>query len=393
MAMTDEITSAGVDLTGGASKQDDKSSRAGAIVRTSLVGILTNLALVGLKATVGILANSIAIVLDAVNNLSDALSSIVTIVGAKLAVRPADHEHPYGHGRTEYVTTFVISAIILWAGVTGLVEAIRNIIEPSDPGYDLVTLAVMIVAVVAKILLGSYFKRQGKKLGSDSLFASGQDASLDAVVTTTTVIGAIVFMRFGISLEGPLGILISAVIIKAGIDILRETISKILGARVDAEISTSVKRAVESVEGVHGAYDLVLNDYGPNRLWGSVHIEVDERLNAREIDRIEREAQQAAYKATGVILHTVGIYSSNIHTSAVVRDMREVLDDIVRGHDEILEAHGLYADEETHKASFDLVVAFGTADRHAVVEDVREHLARTFPDYEFQITLDDDISD
>ncbi len=150
---------------------------------------------------------------------------------------------------------------------------------------------------------------------------------------------------------------------------------------------------MESVEGVHGAYDLVLNDYGPNRLWGSVHIEVDERLNAREIDRIEREAQQAAYKATGVILHTVGIYSTNIHTSAVVRDMREVLDDIVRGHDEILEAHGLYADEETHKASFDLVVAFGTADRHAVVEDVREHLARTFPDYEFQITLDDDISD
>ncbi len=236
MAMTDEITSAGVDLTGAASIQDDKSSRAGAIVRTSLVGILTNLALVGLKATVGILANSIAIVLDAVNNLSDALSSIVTIVGAKLAVRPADHEHPYGHGRTEYVTTFVISAIILWAGVTGLVEAIRNILEPSDPGYDLVTLAVMIVAVVAKILLGSYFKRQGKKLGSDSLFASGQDASLDAVVTTTTVIGAIVFMRFGISLEGPLGILISAVIIKAGIDILREAISKIVGERVSADL-------------------------------------------------------------------------------------------------------------------------------------------------------------
>ena len=390
--MSDTTTDIGVDLNSPA-PGESKGSRSRAIVRTSVIGILANLALVGFKVAVGTLANSIAIVLDAVNNLSDALSSIVTIVGARLAVKPADREHPYGHGRTEYITTFVIAAVILWAGVTALVEAVRHIIEPSDPEYDLVTLVIMIVAVIVKIGLGSYFKRSGQRLGSDSLVASGQDALLDAAVTTTTVVGAIVFMRFGVSLEGPLGLLISAMIIKAGVDVLREAISKILGARVDASTSTAIKRAVEGVDGVIGAYDLVLNDYGPERLWGSVHIEVDEFLSAREVDRIERAAQRAAYLETGVILHTVGIYSTNVHTNPVVRDMREVLDDIVRAHDEILEAHGLYADDTTHEASFDLVVSFDAPDRHAVVDDVREHLGRTFPDYTFSITLDDDISD
>ena len=195
-------------------------NRSAQIVRTSVIGIAANVLLAAFKALVGILSSSIAIVMDAVNNLSDALSSVVTIIGTKLSQRPADRRHPFGYGRVEYFSAIIIAVIVLSAGVTSLIESIKKIIEPTQPSYTTTTLIVIIVAIVVKLLLGWYVKKQGTKLKSDALIASGSDALFDAVITLATLVSAGVMLIWDVSLDGILGTLISALIIKAGIEML-----------------------------------------------------------------------------------------------------------------------------------------------------------------------------
>ena len=363
------------------------------IIRTSLVGIGANVVLAAFKAIFGLLSNSIAIVLDAVNNLSDALSSIITIAGTKLAGRRADRNHPYGHGRIEYLTTIVIAALVLWAGVTSLVESVERILHPQAASYEITTLIVVVVAVVVKIILGRYFKAQGRKLASDTLSASGTDATMDAVISATTLVAAIITMLGGPGLEAWLGAAISLVIIKAGVDILREALSKILGERVSGDVARAVKDAVQSVPGVLGAYDLILHDYGPQRLQGSVHVEVDEAITAREIDRISREVQARVMRETHVLLHTVGVYSSNAGADGKVAEMRRAVARMLEENPDVLEAHGLYVDEAARLVRLDFVVSYAAEDREAVYRECVASLEAQFPGYHFVTVLDPDISD
>ena len=169
------------------------------IVRTSVLGILANLLLAGFKAFVGLLSNSIAVVLDAVNNLSDALSSVITIIGTKLAGRKPDKKHPYGHGRTEYITATIIAVIVLYAGITSLVESVKKIIHPEQPDYGTAALVIISVAVVVKLALSFYVKKTGKAVNSDSLIASGEDARNDAVISAATLVAAVIFLLTKVS--------------------------------------------------------------------------------------------------------------------------------------------------------------------------------------------------
>ena len=363
------------------------------IVRTSIVGIVANVALAAFKAVFGLLSNSIAIVLDAVNNLSDALSSIITIVGTRIASRRADRKHPYGHGRAEYLTTIVIAVIVLWAGITSLVESVQRIIHPEPATYEVTTLVVVAVAVVAKLVLGRYVKGRGEALGSDSLVASGTDATMDAVISASTLVAAGINMAGGPGLEAPLGAVISLVIIKAGYEILREAIDKVIGERVDADVARAVKDAICSVDGVLGAYDLNLNDYGPQRLQGSVHVEVDEGASARDIDRMAREVQLRVLQRTGVLIHTVGVYSSNAGDHGEVADMRRFVEALVEEDEHVLEAHGLYVDDAAKTVRLDIVVSYAAEDRDAVYQQFVSRLEERFPDYRFLTVLDPDISD
>ncbi|MBQ3267768.1 MAG: cation transporter [Atopobiaceae bacterium] len=363
------------------------------IVRTSIVGIVANVALAAFKAVFGLLSNSIAIVLDAVNNLSDALSSIITIVGTRIASRRADRKHPYGHGRAEYLTTIVIAVIVLWAGITSLVESVQRIIHPEPATYEVTTLVVVAVAVVAKLVLGRYVKGRGEALGSDSLVASGTDATMDAVISASTLVAAGINMAGGPGLEAPLGAVISLVIIKAGYEILREAIDKVIGERVDADVARAVKDAICSVDGVLGAYDLNLNDYGPQRLQGSVHVEVDEGASARDIDRMAREVQLRVLQQTGVLIHTVGVYSSNAGDHGEVADMRRFVEALVEEDEHVLEAHGLYVDDAAKTVRLDIVVSYAAEDRDAVYQQFVSRLEERFPDHRFLTVLDPDISD
>ena len=226
------------------------------IIKTSIVGIIANIALASFKAVVGLLSRSVAITLDAVNNLSDALSSIITIIGTKIANKKPDKKHPLGHGRVEYLSTLVISIIILYAGVTALIESVKKIIHPEVPDYSAAAIIIVTVAIFVKIFLGLYVKKKGNEYKSDALIASGTDALFDSIISTATLVAAIVFIITGFSLESYLGVIISLIIIKSGFEMIRETISEILGERVDADIARKVKSIIKEFPDVYGAYDL-----------------------------------------------------------------------------------------------------------------------------------------
>jgi len=217
-------------------------NRSSQIIKTSWVGIIANVLLAAFKAVVGLLASSVAIVMDAVNNLSDALSSVITIIGTKLSQRPADREHPFGFGRVEYFSAIIIAVIVLSAGVTSLIESVKKIIEPTTPTYTTITLIVIIVAIVVKLVLGHYVKRQGEKLKSDALIASGSDALFDAVITLATLVSAGVMLLWDVSLDGILGVLISVVIIKAGFEMIASPVNELLGAKVSPQLISQIKR-------------------------------------------------------------------------------------------------------------------------------------------------------
>ena len=376
-----------------ANTRSTERSRDAVIVRTSIIGIIANLLLAGFKAGVGLLSNSIAIVLDAVNNLSDALSSIITIIGTKLAGKTPDRNHPYGHGRIEYITTIIIAAIVLWAGITAMQESVARIINPETANYETITLVIVAVAVVAKIVLGRYVKGKGEQVDSGTLIASGTDALMDAIISASTLVAAFIYIFAGISLEAWLGAIISVVIIKAGYDILREAIDKILGVRVDAEVARDVKEAVMSVDGVRGAYDLVLHDYGPERLSGSVHVEAAENMTVQEFDALSRRVQRAVFQQTGVLVHTVGVYASNEQLSPQAQRIRDALDIAVAKEPHILQVHGFYVDEEAKIVNFDLIVGFDDPNRKATFKTVVDAMRRRFPDYRFNAVMDSDISD
>ncbi len=362
------------------------------IVRTSILGIAANLFLAGFKAAVGLLSNSIAIVLDAVNNLSDALSSVITIIGTKLAGRKPDKKHPYGHGRTEYITATVIAVIVLYAGITSLVESVKKIIRPETPDYSVLTLVIIAVAVAVKLGLGWYVKKTGMAVNSDALVASGADARNDAVISAATLAAAALFLLTGgkVAVEAWLGAIISIVILKSGFDMLRQTVSRILGERVDSELSLGVKKTISEFPQVSGAYDLILHSYGPDMLIGSVHIEVPDSMQASELDQLERDITDKVAEKHGVILTGISIYSVNTTDDAVAR-AREDIRRRVMVHDHVLQMHGFHMHDR--EIRFDVVIGFEAPDRKELFARICREIREAYPDYEIYIALDSDISD
>ena len=367
-------------------------SREKTIVKTSLIGIIANVFLAGFKAVIGLMTNSIAIVLDAVNNISDAGSSLITIIGTKLAGKEPDKKHPFGYGRIEYLSAMIISVIVLYAGVTSFSESVKQIIHPKTPDYSIVSLIIIAVAVVVKIVLGRYVKAVGKKVNSDSLINSGEDATLDSVISASTLVAALIFMKFDVSIEAWLGAVISIVIIKAGVEMLRDTISQILGERNDQELVKAIKKTVVSFPDVQGAYDLVLNNYGPDKWNGSIHIEVPDTYSADQLDQLIREIQIEVLKEHNVILTAIGVYSTNTKDEEVIRTRTEV-SRIVLSHEHVRQIHGFYLVKEKKMIRFDIVVSFDAKDRKAVYEDVVSEVAKAFPGYDLQVTMDTDYSE
>ena len=361
------------------------------IVKTSIIGILTNLFLVGLKAFVGRMSGSIAVILDAVNNLSDALSSVVTIIGTKLGAKKPDKKHPLGYGRIEYLSSMIVAALVLYAGLTALVESVKKIIKPQAADYNATAIIIISVAIVVKLLLGTYVKHQGKKVNSGALAASGSDALFDAILSSSVLASAIVFLIFHVSLEAYVGVVISAFIIKAGIEMMIETLNDIIGKRADADMSKELKRTICEVEGVRGAYDVTLFDYGPNKYYGSVHVELPDTMRVDEVDKITRKVQAHVYQKMGIILTGIGIYSHNTSDDEAAK-MRNAIQGAVLSHDFALQMHGFYADVENKTIRFDVVISFNV-DRKEALEKLYADVRALYPEFEIVIAPDIDVTD
>ena len=364
------------------------AKREKAIVKTSVIGIITNVFLAGFKAAVGIIANSIAVTLDAVNNLSDALSSVVTIIGAKLGSKAPNKKHPLGYGRIEYLSSMIVAAIVLYAGITSMVESVKKIISPEAADYNTLSLVIISVAIVVKLILGQYVKKQGKKHNSGALVASGADALFDAVLSASVLASAIVYLVWGVSLEAYVGVVISVFIIKAGIEMMIETVNDILGKRNEREELDAVKALICEEPEVRGAYDLLLFNYGPNRNYASVHLELPDTMTVDEVDKLTRRVQTKVYTETGVILTGIGVYSHNT-TDAESAKMRDAVTEKVMAHDWALQLHGFYADTVNNTIRFDVVISFDI-DRAEALCILNDEVKAMYPDYSLMIVPDID---
>ena len=371
---------------------NEQTTRDKTIIRTSIVGILANLFLAAFKAIIGLTANSIAIVMDAVNNLSDAASSVITIVGTKLAGKEADKKHPFGYGRIEYLSAMVISLIVLYAGITAFEESVKKIIHPGTPDYSTIALVIVAVAVVVKIILGRYVKHIGEKVNSDSLINSGEDATLDSVISASTLVAAVIYLIFHISLEAWLGAIIAVVIIKSGFEMLRDTLSKILGEGADAQLARNIKNTIISYPEISGVYDLVMNNYGPDSYNASVHIEVPDTLSMDDLDKLTRKVTVDVFQKYDVILTAIGVYSINTKDPEAAA-AREKVHQIVTGNPYVLQMHGFYLDKAEKMLRFDIVVSFDAKDRKQVYREILDEVQKEYPDYVLQVAMDTDFTE
>lgn len=372
----------------------ENKNREKEIIKTSFVGIIGNVFLVAFKAFVGILAGSVSIIMDAVNNFTDALSSIITIIGTKLSAKKADKKHPYGYGRIEYMTSTLIAVLILFAGGMAVYESIQSIIDHfqngSMPSFETYSIVIIAVAIAVKIAIGLFFRKKGKKIDSEALKASGMDALFDSILSTATLIGMIVAKFAGVYVEGYLGIAIGLFILKSGFGVMKESLSSMIGDRFEREYVVAMKEEINKIDGVCGCYDLILNSYGHNKNIGSVHIGVSEELTAKEIQAIERNISTLLYHKYHTIM-TVGIYAENPSNEISKTIFAKILD-IIKKYPTVLQIHGFYVDEDVQSINYDLVISFDDPEPEETIQKIKKETELVNNGYTVFIQYDQDFS-
>jgi len=360
------------------------------IIQTSIIGIIANIFLVVVKALIGVFAHSVSIISDAINNLTDSLSSLITIIGTKLAGKKPDKKHPYGHGRIEYLISLAIGLIILVAGVMAIYESVKALIEKPVVDYSIVSLIIIALAVLVKVFIGLYYLKVGKSVNSEPLKASGKDALFDVLLSTATVVGIITSLLWDVNIEGYIGIVIGLFIVRAAIEVLHDGSSLIIGERANGEVIENIKKHVCSFSEVKGAYDLIINSYGEERIIASVHIEVDDNLTATDIHHLSRSIATKVYSETGAIL-TVGIYASN-EKNPKVKIIKEFIYKLVNEEKGITQIHGFYLDEDKKLITFDLIFDFNYKNPQKKIAEFISILNEKYPEYTFYIIQDTDFS-
>lgn len=372
----------------------DEIKREKEIIKTSFIGIIANVLLVGFKAFVGFVAGSISIIMDALNNLTDALSSIITIIGTKLSNKRPNKKHPYGYGRIEYITSTLIAALILFAGGMAIYESIMSIIDHFEnstmPDFEIYSIVIIAVAIAVKVGIGLFFRRQSKKTDSEALDASGKDALFDSILSSSTLVGMLVAKFAGFYVEGYLGIIIGCFIIRSGIEVLKESLSSIIGNRFEKDLVTNIKNDINQIDGVQGSFDLILNSYGHNKNIGSVHIGVKDNLTSKEIQEIERNITYLMYTKYNTII-TVGIYAENTND----KESKAIYDgilEVTKKYQNILQIHGYYVDKVKKYINFDLVISFDEEKPYEIIENIKEEVGKNNLDYQIIINYDQDFS-
>lgn len=317
--------------------EDDK-------VRTSygtmagIFGIVTNFILVVIKLFIGILSFSISIIADAINNLSDMGSSLLTIIGFKISNKPADKDHPYGHQRVEYIISLIIAMIIAFVGLELFTTSIEKIITPDEIKFEVITFVVLGVAIVLKAVQGLFYLSASKKIDSLSLKASAKDSINDCISTTAVLIGTIISKVSGYNVDGIVGILVSGFIMYSAVMLIKETMSPLIGEKPDPELVEKVSRTVLSYPKILGIHDMITHLYGPSKVFISLHAEVDANENVLVSHDLIDNIEQDIKKEFGIelVIHMDPIETNNIelnNASIIVREVLKEIDPVLMFHD------------------------------------------------------------
>ena len=316
---------------------EDSAVRGRYATFAGVIGIASNFFLFIIKLIAGTLFNSIAVTADAVNNLTDAGSSIIVLVGFKLSRKPADEQHPYGHARAEYITGFLVSVVILLLGFELIKASFNKVLYPDPINFSYLTVTVLIISILVKLWQGIINKKLGQRINSTALIATGQD-SMNDVISTSSVLAATIFAKLtNIQIDGYMGIIVALFIIYSGIKLVIETLNPLLGVAPDQELVSDIEKEILSYDGVLGIHDLVVHSYGPEKTFASVHVEVDANGDLLEshdlIDVIEKDITNKF--AVNTVIHMDPIVTDD----ESINDLRRKVDEIVRGIDDKLSMH------------------------------------------------------
>lgn len=355
-----------------------------------LIGILTNLVFAGIKLIIGTLANSISIISDAVNNLSDALSSIITLLGLRLANKAPNKKHPLGYGRVEYLSSLIISVLILFAGIQFITSSVGRIMNPEEVAFSNAQFAILTITLIGKLLLGRLNIKVGEMTNSLSLKGSGADSLMDAIASGITIVTALIAMYTGLNIDGYVGVLLALFILYTGITQLSETINSILGERPEKELVAQLREDLSKYPLVIGSYDFIIHNYGPTTHIGTINLEFEDTNSAKDIYDVMYKAQRDLY-AKYNIFFTFGLYSVNT-SDETTRAMYDNVKQIVLHIPHVVTMHAFYVDFEQHIIRFDIVHDFDMKDVGKTKTIIEEAIKQAYPEFILAIGIDLDYA-
>ena len=273
-----------------------------------------------------------------------------------------------------------------------MIESVKKIIHPQTANYTIVSFVILVSAIVVKLILALYVKKRGHEVNSGSLVASGTDALFDSILSISVLASAVIYSVSEISLEAYVGAVISIIIIKSGLEMIRDAVDEMIGIRATGDLSKSIKKTIAEESEVNGVYDLIMNNYGPDRYLASAHVEIPASMTASEIDSMTRRIEEKVYQKHAVLMVAIGIYAVNTADESITH-IYEKVRQLSMSEDGVLQIHGFFVDQEKKRINFDLVIDFDVEDRKGLIQHIKKKVEGEFLEYNIDITLDNDISD
>ena len=366
--------------------RQDPDSREGVILTTCGLCAIVNILCSVLKIIIGLAVSSIAVVSEGLNNAADAASSLLTIVGTKLAGKHPTEKHPFGYGRVEYLTSLIIAGVILYTGIESFTGAVDGILHLYEMELSFLITGFIAVSAIIKMFLGTYMIREGKRIDSGSLVAVGKECRADCVVSVMTILATLVYLLFDLSLDAYAALITSLFIIKAGAEVLKDTVSELLGRPGDKALAQELYRVIREEPMVLNAADMMLHNYGPDAYSGSVNIEIDCSKTVEEVYSNIHALQLRIMHEYHVTM-VFGIYAVN-NDRETLKELRGYIARFVREQEHVRSYHALYIDPKTNDIYCDLVVDYSLRDWDALEEEFRAYMRERYPQNRVEVVIE-----
>lgn len=357
-----------------------------------IVGIVTNLVLFIIKLSVGLLSNSVSILADAFNNLSDAASSIITIIGFKMANKPADAEHPFGHGRIEYITAMIVSFMVMLVGLQFVKTSFQKIINPTLVTFELWPFILLLISIGFKFWLSKFNKAIGNKINSSTLKATATDAMGDVFTSTTVVISFLISKFTTLPIDGYIGIVVALAIVYSGFSLIKETLSPLLGEPPDPVLVSDITDMVMSYDNITGIHDLIVHNYGPGRIMASIHAEIPSNIDIMEIHHIIDTAEREISKKLNIYL-VIHMDPICVDTDEII-EARNMVKDVLSKYEDVKSFHDFRVVGENNNKNliFDIEVCptclANEISSAKLLDNIEKDIKEKAPEYNCVITVD-----